>query len=470
MTSLSNTQAVTIADRLLQDNEAMKLALAETKKLLAELLGDTQRSFDAAFNNPVSRRQNQDEFAEAARTAIAEAFASAKDLMTRIGDMEGHGLLPSTDCNEAMRYTPAELMKRGVTSQPVVFACVHEKRLQELRSELAMANDAAAKGDEARQILAGMELSGLNPQAWKSAFFSRSAESYSNQAHTQQPNLIGFANEMINAALVGGDMDGGSIQDSATKHCLLIPKTVDSPCRDSEAGGCACAEVSDFPTECMIKHPVLAHAVAIPGSNWAHQWAEQFTTTKPVTPGAYWVRGFRRGEPNSKPALVEVALDAGHNLACNLSERNTEDNTSEWTPLAHLSDTFEWQGPLEPPASPQEGETTRSAPITLGEAEKRMSDVLERLGDWVLENRSGQMVTEGQLTGWLHDFLKSDSGKRALQGARLLPEPIRFTHSNPALARLLNAAISLAESPTAHSSIHFDMCMREVETQLEASK
>lgn len=36
-----------------------------------------------------------------------------------------------------------------------------------------------------------------------------------------------------------------------------------------------------------------------------------WTSIKPATAGTYYVRGFRRGEPDSRPALVEVVLADG---------------------------------------------------------------------------------------------------------------------------------------------------------------
>lgn len=71
-----------------------------------------------------------------------------------------------------------------------------------------------------------------------------------------------------------------------------------------------------------------------------------WTTEKPAAPGAYWVRGFRLGEPNSRPALVEVARNEEGELLCNLNEHNTNDETHQWTLVADCADRFEWFGPL----------------------------------------------------------------------------------------------------------------------------
>lgn len=78
-------------------------------------------------------------------------------------------------------------------------------------------------------------------------------------------------------------------------------------------------------------------SVLPPTSGW--------TSTKPTIAGAYYVRGFRRGEPDSRPALVEVDLDDGK-LVCNLNEQNTGDSPAGWLEVSELSTGFEWQGPL----------------------------------------------------------------------------------------------------------------------------
>lgn len=72
-----------------------------------------------------------------------------------------------------------------------------------------------------------------------------------------------------------------------------------------------------------------------------HNW----TTTKPIAAGAYYIRGFRLCEPDSPPALVEVADDNGE-LVCNLHESNSEDRLRCWSPIADFNEEFEWLGPL----------------------------------------------------------------------------------------------------------------------------
>lgn len=76
------------------------------------------------------------------------------------------------------------------------------------------------------------------------------------------------------------------------------------------------------------------------------QQALQWTHAKPAVPGAYWVRGFRLGEPDSRPALVEVTHNDDGALLCNINEHNTNDETHQWSHVEDLAERFEWFGPL----------------------------------------------------------------------------------------------------------------------------
>jgi len=78
----------------------------------------------------------------------------------------------------------------------------------------------------------------------------------------------------------------------------------------------------------------------------SEQAATQWTNNKPNEPGAYWVRGFRIGEPDSRPALVEVARNEEGELLCNVNEHNTNDETHQWSHVEDMADRFEWFGPL----------------------------------------------------------------------------------------------------------------------------
>lgn len=81
-------------------------------------------------------------------------------------------------------------------------------------------------------------------------------------------------------------------------------------------------------------------------SNW--------TTKKPSVPGAYYVRGFRLGEKESRPALVEVEIDKDETgtLVCNLHQCNSHDEPYEWSFVEEMAERFEWLGPLSATLSP----------------------------------------------------------------------------------------------------------------------
>lgn len=76
------------------------------------------------------------------------------------------------------------------------------------------------------------------------------------------------------------------------------------------------------------------------------QQAARWTNAKPTVPGAYWVRGFRVGEQNYRPALVEVARNEAGALVCNMNDSNTNDELREWSLVEDLAERFEWFGPL----------------------------------------------------------------------------------------------------------------------------
>jgi len=81
-------------------------------------------------------------------------------------------------------------------------------------------------------------------------------------------------------------------------------------------------------------------------ANTTGQHDPLWTHTKPTVPGAYWVRGFRIEEPDSRPALVEVAINENGTLLCNMNDSNTNDQTREWSWVEDLAERFEWLGPL----------------------------------------------------------------------------------------------------------------------------
>ncbi|WP_052149663.1 hypothetical protein [Pseudomonas aeruginosa] len=105
-----------------------------------------------------------------------------------------------------------------------------DKEVAALRTKLAMAEDAAAKGDAARQQCGGMEME-------------------IQELREQAAKLAAFAQEIISGALEGGSFDGADIQESAERHGLIAKQMMREPCRGPEEY-CACAWSTSFPTEC----------------------------------------------------------------------------------------------------------------------------------------------------------------------------------------------------------------------------
>lgn len=99
-----------------------------------------------------------------------------------------------------------------------------------LVAKLAMAEDAAAKGDAARQQCGGMEME-------------------IQDLRENAAGLAAFAQEIISGALEGGSFDGADIQESAERHGLIAKQMMREPCRGPEEY-CACAWSTSFPTEC----------------------------------------------------------------------------------------------------------------------------------------------------------------------------------------------------------------------------
>lgn len=99
-----------------------------------------------------------------------------------------------------------------------------------LVAKLAMAEDAAAKGDAARQQCGGMEME-------------------IQELRENAAKLAAFAQEIISGALEGGSFDGAELQESAERHGLIAKQVMNEPCRGPEEY-CACAWSTSFPTEC----------------------------------------------------------------------------------------------------------------------------------------------------------------------------------------------------------------------------
>lgn len=106
-----------------------------------------------------------------------------------------------------------------------------------LRAKLAMAEDAAAKGDAARQQCGGMEME-------------------IQELRENAAKLAAFAQEIISGALEGRSFDGADIQESAERHGLIAKQMMNEPCRGPEEY-CACAWSTSFPAECYRVTPEI---------------------------------------------------------------------------------------------------------------------------------------------------------------------------------------------------------------------
>ncbi|WP_447846539.1 hypothetical protein ACFZNQ_15950 [Pseudomonas aeruginosa] len=111
------------------------------------------------------------------------------------------------------------------------------EEVAKLRTKLAMAEDAAAKGDAARQQCGGMEME-------------------IQELREQAAKLAEFAQEIISGALEGGSFDGADIQESAERHGLIAKQMMREPCRGPEEY-CACAWSTSFPAECYRVTPEI---------------------------------------------------------------------------------------------------------------------------------------------------------------------------------------------------------------------
>ncbi|HBO0915273.1 TPA: hypothetical protein L4E36_004059 [Pseudomonas aeruginosa] len=175
-----------------------------------------------------------------------------------------------------------------------------------LAAKLAMAEDAAEKGDAARQQCGGMEMEieelraelaelrarVVVPDGYELVPVEPNDEMLSagcvadNAMHSNlsnrdnkhrcyqsmlnaAPRLNGmtvseglvqgmakFAREIICGALDGGSFDGADIQESAKRHGLIAKQVMNEPCRGPEEY-CACAWSTSFPAECYRVTPKL---------------------------------------------------------------------------------------------------------------------------------------------------------------------------------------------------------------------
>ncbi|WP_121373273.1 hypothetical protein [Pseudomonas aeruginosa] len=135
------------------------------------------------------------------------------------------GALQCPDCGAVKDHvTDAEHAKLAAEAQAL------REEVAALRTKLAMAEDAAAKGDAARQQCGGMEMD-------------------IQELRENAAKLAAFAQEIISGALEGGSFDGADIQESAERHGLIAKQVMNEPCRGPEEY-CACAWSTSFPAEC----------------------------------------------------------------------------------------------------------------------------------------------------------------------------------------------------------------------------
>lgn len=110
----------------------------------------------------------------------------------------------------------------------------------------------------------------------------------------------------------------------------------------------------------LTDHKALLHLLR--GAIGEHQWTllakdiDQviagspvaiWSTRKPETPGAYWIRGWNLSGEFEQAALVQV-VDEGGSLMVNLHQCTTESDTGFWYKVEVIDDEFEWSGPLFP--------------------------------------------------------------------------------------------------------------------------
>ncbi|ERW30688.1 hypothetical protein [Pseudomonas aeruginosa] len=156
-----------------------------------------------------------------------------------------------------------------------------------LAAKLAMAEDAAAKGDAARQQCGGMEMEieelraelaelrarvvvvperkllnagvpGLNRNSgWNACLDELARINGMTVSEGLVQGMAKFAREIICGALDGGSFDGADIQESAERHGLIAKQVMNEPCRGPEEF-CACAWSTSFPAECYRVTPKLS--------------------------------------------------------------------------------------------------------------------------------------------------------------------------------------------------------------------
>lgn len=150
-----------------------------------------------------------------------------------------------------------------------------------LAAKLAMAEDAAAKGDAARQQCGGMEMEieelraelaelrarvvvvperdtggSYYEEGWNACLDELARINGMTVSEGLVQGMAKFAQEIICGALDGGSFDGADIQESAERHGLIAKQVMNEPCRGPEEY-CACAWSTSFPAECYRVTPKL---------------------------------------------------------------------------------------------------------------------------------------------------------------------------------------------------------------------
>ncbi|HFX1358688.1 TPA: hypothetical protein ACRNNR_000644 [Pseudomonas aeruginosa] len=197
--------------------------------------------------------------------------------------------------SEVHRYSVVKMLSEAgnkISYDPHGPDVVMAKDYDALAAKLAMAEDAAAKGDAARHAAGGMEMEIQELRAELAALRARvvvlpSVDNVMNIVMRYQWNektnvtgttnwaanlgmkvveevkrlngktvsegllrgMAAFSQEIISGALEGGSFDGADIQDSAERHGLIAKQVMNEPCRGPEEY-CACAWSTSFPTEC----------------------------------------------------------------------------------------------------------------------------------------------------------------------------------------------------------------------------
>lgn len=135
-----------------------------------------------------------------------------------------------------------------------------------------------------------------------------------------------------------------------------------------------------------------------------------WSSVKPASAGAYWIRG----NGLSRPALIEVAEEEGE-LRCNLHDRTTCDDFGYGYSLEQLSEKFEFSGPLhvhaEPGATVERDERTAFERFCVDSFNRCCNPTIPMKMELMLAARSGEKYTA---RGW-SDMWKGWKARAALE-------------------------------------------------------